>query len=131
MIITSLSLFFGEMISGCQPRRHSSPIVGFCVQRIGTKRVSPVTQILQPMHSRISSTRPSFIFVGRNGSAIDGLAAPMKSITPRWMAETIESGEVYRPTPTTGFVVNCLTNEIYFSWCPSLPNLDVIESLFH
>ena len=42
-----------------QPRRHSSPIVGFCVQRIGMKRVSPVTQILQPMHSRMSSVRPS------------------------------------------------------------------------
>src|SRR5262245_51505447 len=113
--MTSLSLFFGEMISGCQPRFHSSPIVGFCVQRIGTYRVSPVTQILQPMHSRISSTRPSLILFGKYGSAIEGLAAPIKSITPRLMAETIESGDVYRPTPTTGFVVNCFTNDMYFS----------------
>src|SRR5215510_10372564 len=103
------------MISGCQPRRHSSPMVGFWVQRIGTKRVSPVTQMLQPIHSRISSIRPSLILVGKNGSAIEGLAAPIRSITPRWIAETIESGDVYRPTPTTGLVVNFFTNEIYFS----------------
>src|SRR5437868_1566670 len=32
-------------------------------------------QTLQPMHSRISSSRPSSIFLGRNGSAIDGRAA--------------------------------------------------------
>ena len=40
------------------------------------------TQMLQPMHSRISSTRPSEILVGRNGSAIEGRAAPMMSSTP-------------------------------------------------
>ena len=38
--------------------------------------------MLQPMHSRISSSRPSSIFFGRNGSAIDGRAAPIMSSTP-------------------------------------------------
>ena len=49
---------------------------GFCVQRSGVFVKSPVTQILQPMHSRMSSRRPSSIFFGRYGSAIEGLAAP-------------------------------------------------------
>ena len=44
---------------------------------------SPVTQMLQPMHSRMSSTRPSSIFFGRNGSAIEGRAAPIRSMMPR------------------------------------------------
>ncbi len=35
--------------------------------------------MLQPMHSRMSSMRPSSILFGRNGSAIEGRAAPMKS----------------------------------------------------
>ena len=65
--------------------------------------------MLQPMHSRMSSTRPSSIFLGRNGSAIDGRAAPMKSSTPRRIWLTIVSGEVKRPTPTTGLLVICLT----------------------
>ena len=47
------------------------------------------------------------------------------------IAETIESGEVYRPTPTTGLVVKPLTNKIYFSWSPSFPKREVTESLFH
>ena len=33
---TDLRSALDAMISGCHPRRHSSPIVGFCVQRIGT-----------------------------------------------------------------------------------------------
>ena len=82
------------MRSGCQPRRHSSPIVGFWVQRIGSDFGSVATQMLQPMHSRIVSARPSRILFGRCGSAIDGRAAPMRSSTPRRTAETIESGEV-------------------------------------
>ena len=69
-------------------------MVGFCVQRIGTESSSPVTQILQPMHSRISSARPCSIFLGRKGSAIEGRAAPIMSIIPRSISETIVSGEV-------------------------------------
>ncbi len=60
------------------------------------------TQMLQPMHSRISSTRPSEILVGRNGSAIDGRAAPMMSSTPARINPTMSSGLVRRPLPTTG-----------------------------
>ena len=71
--------------------------------------MSPETQMLQPMHSRMSSMRPSSIFFGRKGSAIDGRAAPMKSRMPRWIWRTIVSGEVKRPTPTTGLVVSCFT----------------------
>ena len=58
--------------------------------------------MLQPMHSRMSSSRPSSIFLGRNGSAIDGRAAPIRSSTPSRIIRTIVSGEVNRPTPTTG-----------------------------
>ena len=77
-------------------------MVGFWVQRIGTMVKSPETQMLQPMHSRMSSMRPSSIFFGRKGSAIEGRAAPMKSSMPRLICETMVSGEVKRPTPTTG-----------------------------
>ena len=70
--------------------------------------MSPETQMLQPMHSRMSSKRSSAIFFGKNGSAIEGRAAPIKSNTPRRICETIASGEVKRPTPTTGLVVSCL-----------------------
>ena len=38
--------------------------------------------MLQPMHSRMSSMRPSSIFFGRKGSAMEGRAAPMKSMMP-------------------------------------------------
>ncbi len=37
------------------------------------------TQTLQPMHSRISSIRPSAIFWGRNGSEMEERAEPMMS----------------------------------------------------
>ena len=50
-------------------------MLGFWVQRIGTIVASPETQMLQPMHSRMSSRRPSSIFLGRKGSAIEGRAA--------------------------------------------------------
>ncbi len=43
------------MRSGCQPRRHSSPMVGFWVHRIGSPLGSVDTQMLQPMHSRIDA----------------------------------------------------------------------------
>ncbi len=68
--------------------------------------------MLQPMHSRMSSRRPSSIFFGRNGSAIEGRAAPMKSTMPRRNWLTIVSGEVKRPTVTTGFEVTDLTKAI-------------------
>jgi hypothetical protein len=97
------------MISGCQPRRHSSPMVGFCVQRRGTPTSLLATQMLQPMHSRMSSGRPSSIFLGRKGSAIEGRAAPIMSRMPRFTWETMVSGEVKRPTPTTGLLVTFLT----------------------
>ena len=35
--------------------------------------------MLQPMHSRMSSVRPSSILLGRKGSAMEGRAAPMRS----------------------------------------------------
>ena len=85
---------FGRILSGCQPRRHSSPMVGFCVQRSGVMVKSLVTQMLQPMHSRMSSRRPSSIFFGRKGSAIEGRAAPIMSMMPWRMTRTMESGEV-------------------------------------
>ena len=44
------------------------------------------TQMLQPMHSRMSSYRPSSIFFGRNGSAMEGRAAPMMSHCPESIA---------------------------------------------
>ena len=68
--------------------------------------------MLQPMHSRISSSRPSAILRGRNGSAIEGRAAPTKSITPCRTRRSIVSGEVNRPTLTTGFCVACFTRDI-------------------
>ena len=74
-------------------------------------------QMLQPMHSRISSSRPSSIFFGMNGSAIDGRAAPMMSHWPLRMTETIVSALVKRPTFITGFFVCCLTFDVYLlSW---------------
>ena len=85
-------------------------MVGFCVQRIGMPRLSEATQMLQPMHSRISSMRPSRILLGRNGSAIEGRAAPIRSTIPLRTIDSIRSGEVSRPTPTTGLPVTCLTN---------------------
>ena len=69
-------------------------MVGFWVQRIGTPKLSQETQILQPIHSQISSTCPSRTLFGRNGSAIDGRAAPMKSSTPRRTSDAMRAGEV-------------------------------------
>ena len=89
------------------------------MQRTGTPSCQLEMQMLQPMHSRISSSRPSRIFFGRNGSAIDGRAPPMKSRMPRRICETMVSGEVKRPTPTTGLLVSVLTKSITGSWLPS------------
>ncbi len=87
-------------------------MAGFWVQRIGEDVRSPEMQMLQPMHSRMSSDRPSAILFGRKGSAIEGRAAPIRSSTPRAIWETMVSGEVKRPTPTTGFVVSRLTKAV-------------------
>ena len=75
---------------------------------------------LQPMHSRMSSSRPSSILLGRNGSEIDGRAAPMMSYWPELMIATIVSGLVIRPTPTTGLLV----------WSPALTCLVYAASWF-
>ena len=103
-------------------------MLGFCVQRIGVMVASPATQMLQPMHSRMSSSRPCSIFSGRNGSAIDGRAAPMKSSTPSRIIRTIVSGDVKRPTPTTGLVVSAFRPRTCCSWWPSSSNRAVAES---
>ena len=78
--------------------------------------------MLQPMHSRISSSRPSSIFLGKNGSAIDGRAAPIRSSMPRLIWLTISSGDVKRPTPTTGLEVNGLTKLTRGSCAPCSQN---------
>lgn len=62
-------------------------------------------QTFEPVHSRISSVRPSAIFCGKKGSAIDGRAAPMRSNLPDRMVDAIRSGSVIRATPTIGFAV--------------------------
>ena len=38
--------------------------------------------------------------------------APIKSSTPRRICDTMASGEVNRPTPTTGLVVSRLTKSM-------------------
>ena len=82
--------------------------VGFWVQRLIDMVMSPTMQMLQPMHSRMSSTRPSSILRGRKGSAIEGRAQPMKSSVLVRSIFAITSGEVKRPTPTTGLSVRDL-----------------------
>src|SRR4026208_2296060 len=96
--------------SGCQPRRYSSIAVGFCVQTIVLLRLKRDTHTLQPMHSQMSSTRPSSILRGSQGSALDGPAQPMMSSWPDLMTLTISSGSVKRPTPTTGTLAIRLTS---------------------
>ena len=65
-------------------------------------------QTLQPMHSRMSSSRPSSIFCGRNGSAIEGRA--VRDDVERAVVDRLDhaSGFVQRPTPSTGFFVDLL-----------------------
>ena len=116
--------------SGCQPRRHSSPAVGFWVQRTGTPSCQLEMQMLQPMHSRISSLAAlARSCCGRKGSAIEGRAAPMKSRMPRLICDTIVSGEVKRPTPTTGLLVSFLTKSITGSWLPSAVKREAEQSV--
>ncbi len=98
------------------------------MQRIGDIVRSPETQMLQPMHSRMSSSRPAAIFAGRNGSAIDGRAAPIMSRMPLRTWRTMVSGEVKRPTPTTGFADSCFRPATSGSRCASAANRDVAES---
>ena len=68
--------------SGCHPRRHSSPIVGFCVQRMGDWSMSPETQMLQPTHSRMSCVAPARIFAGRDGWSSISLPLPYPARYP-------------------------------------------------
>ena len=49
------ALAAGSKRSGCQPRRNSSPTVAFWVQTIGADWGKREAQMLQPMHSRMSS----------------------------------------------------------------------------
>ncbi len=124
---TLLSDRFGFMFSGCQPLRHSSMNDGFCVQREIDMVMSPVTQILQPIHSRMSSNRPSLILFGRNGSAIDGRAAPIKSSVPEVICLTMASGDVNRPTPTMGLSVSAFMPLTRSCCAASSLNRDVPE----
>ncbi len=117
---TSLSAFFaGSKRSGCQPRRYSSPAVAFCVQMSGGPPISQrEMQMLQPMHSRMSSRRPSSILRGSHGSEIDGRHVAMMSREPDSIASTITSGFVKRPTPRTGFFATSVTAFCQGSWRP-------------
>jgi len=60
----------------------------------------------------MSSNLPSSIFFGRNGSAIEGRAAPMMSHWPDLMAASMTSGSVNRPTLTHGLAVTCLATRV-------------------
>ena len=93
--------------------------------------MSPVMQMLQPMHSRMSSIRPSSTFFGKNGSAIEGRAQPMKSRVPDLSCLTITSGLVKRPTPTTGLLVSDLIPETSSYWAASSLNRDGPEQSSH
>ncbi len=118
----------GGTVPGCHPRRHSSDMAGFRVQRMGTDIMLEARHTFQPMHSRMSSRRPSSIFLGRKGSAIEGLAAPMKSTTPRLTIAAIVSRLVNRQTPTTGLLVRVLTNATEASCQPSPRKREVCMS---
>ena len=102
--------------SGCQPRRYSSITVGFWVQMMVLPRLKREMQTLQPMHSQMSSVRPSSILRGSQGSAIEGRAQPMMSSWPDLITRTISSGSVKRPTPTTGTLAMRLTSAFHGAW---------------
>ena len=57
----------GSNSSGCHPRRYSSPAVAFWRQPTWWKVSSRRMHRLEPVHSRISSRRPSRIFVRQEG----------------------------------------------------------------
>ena len=129
---TSRSRFSaGSKRSGCQPRRNSSPAVAFWVQPMLPPGSAFGMQILQPMHSRISSRRPSSTFSGRNGSAIDGRAAPITSQAPLATISAIRSGSVMRETPTIGFAVASRTRPVHSSCQPCLKKREAPESFDH
>ena len=92
--------------SGCQPRRHSSPAVGFCVQRtqhpVMPARNADVAADAFADVSPRALRRSSSAGTDRRSTAAP---PPMKSSTPRRIIATIVSGEVKRPTPTTGLSV--------------------------
>jgi len=110
---TSFSAFAaGSKRSGCQPRRYSSPAVAFL--RADQRRPADLPARDADVCSRctpgMSSSRPSSIFCGRNGSEIDGLQvgddvelAGVDRVGPS------QSGFVQRPTPSTGFFETDLT----------------------
>ena len=76
-------------------------------------------QTFDPVHSRISSSLPSAILRGRNGSAIACLAEPIRSTAPDRITSAIRSGLVYRPTATTGLPVASLIRCAHGRSCPS------------
>ncbi len=104
--------------SGCQPRRRSSPAVGFCTQPIEPTKPR-WAHWLQPMHSAMSRNRPLLIFSGRNGSAMPGRAPATMSTTPLRTRSAIRSAEVRRPFAATGFAVCALTLPVHSSAYPS------------
>ena len=129
---TSRSAFSaGSKRSGCQPRRNSSPAVAFWVQPMLPPGSDFGMQMLQPMHSRISSSLPSSILRGRNGSAMDGRAAPITSHAPLETISAIWSGSVSRETPTIGFAVASRTCFVHSSCQPCLKNREAPESFDH
>ena len=115
--------------SGCQPRRYSSIAVEFWVQAMGAPIQKRETQMLQPMHSRMSSGLPSSIFFGRKGSAIEGRAPPIMSHSLFLIASAMSSGLVKRPTWTTGTEATALTALVAQPWLCALKKRDGPESL--
>ena len=93
-------------------------MAGFWVQRIGTPMRSAAEQMLQPMHSRMSSIRPSRSS-GQEGVGDRGARRADEVETPSRTCRTMVSGDVKRPVLTTGFSVTCLTQRTYSSSAPS------------
>ena len=105
-------------------------MVGFCVQRTGTLSCQLEMQMLQPMHSRMSCSRPSSILLRQERDRRSrAVRAPIRSSTPRRICPTMVSGEVKRPTPTTGLVVIFFTNSMIGSWLPSGAKRDGAQSV--
>src|ERR1700676_1365228 len=62
------------------------------------------------------------VFFWQDRIPVGGLPPPNKTEVSARTCETITSGEVKRPTPTTGRLVNCLTKLTTGSWLPSGAN---------
>ena len=91
--------------------------VAFWVQMSGGPPISQrEMHMLQPMHSLMSSRRPSSILLGRKGSAIEGRAAPMMSAWPEVTICAMSSGLVTRPTPSTGTLAMLFTSLTQGFW---------------